>query len=103
MQRVLSAFSKDRKLPFSQKGLAIPNRDKLQMKIKTREAISFSWQQAKKMALQVRKLNLTDSRKEQYPFSETIHSHTAVNSQIFAYLAHGGVGGPDMGAGSGPK
>jgi hypothetical protein len=29
MQRVLSSFSKDRKPPFSQIGLAIPERDKL--------------------------------------------------------------------------
>jgi hypothetical protein len=36
MQRVLSAFSKDRKPPFSQQGLAIPDRDKLQMKIQWR-------------------------------------------------------------------
>ena len=32
MQRVLSSFSKDKKPPFSQIGLAIPERDKLQMK-----------------------------------------------------------------------
>jgi len=29
MQRVLSSFSKDKKPPFSQLGLAIPERDKL--------------------------------------------------------------------------
>jgi hypothetical protein len=33
MQRVLSSFSKDKKPPFSQIGLAIPERDKLQMKV----------------------------------------------------------------------
>jgi len=33
MQRVLSCSSKDKKPPFSQEGLAIPERDKLQMKI----------------------------------------------------------------------
>ena len=32
-----------RKPPFSQEGLAIPERDKLQMKIESRQAISFSW------------------------------------------------------------
>ena len=42
MQRVLSAFSKDGKPPFSQAGLAIPERDKLQMKMESREEISFS-------------------------------------------------------------
>jgi len=66
MQRVLSAFSKDRKPPFSQQGLAIPDRDKLQMKIQSREAVSFSWGQTKKIVTQVRKSDLDDTRKEQY-------------------------------------
>jgi hypothetical protein len=66
MQRVLSAFSKDRKPPFSQQGLAIPDRDKLQMKIQSREAVSFSWGQSKKIVAQVRKSDLDDTRKEQY-------------------------------------
>ena len=46
MQRVLSAFSKDGNPPFSQAGLAIPERDKLQMKIGSRQKVSFSWSQA---------------------------------------------------------
>ena len=62
MQRVLSAFSKG-KPPFSQEGLAIPERDKLQMKIETRKAISFSWQQSKQIAGQVRKLDVDDDVK----------------------------------------
>jgi integrase len=66
MQRVLSAYSKDKKPPFSQMGLSIPDRDKLHMKIESRKAVSFSWQQAKKIALQVRKLEISGSRKEQY-------------------------------------
>ncbi len=66
MQRVLSSFSKDKKPPFSQSGLAIPERDKLQMKIKSREKVSFSWEQTKKIATQVRKLDLDARRKEQY-------------------------------------
>lgn len=66
MQRVLSASSKDRKPPFSQQGLAIPDRDKLQMKIESREAASLSWSQTKKIAEQVRKSNLDDVRKERY-------------------------------------
>src|SRR6266404_3785543 len=66
MQRVLSASSKDKKPPFSQNGLAIPERDKLQMKIKSREKVSFSWEQTKKIAAQVRKLDLDARRKEQY-------------------------------------
>ena len=66
MQRVLSTFSKDRKPPFSQQGLAIPDRDKLQMKIESREAVSLSWEQATGIAAQVRKLELDDVRKGQY-------------------------------------
>jgi integrase len=64
MQRVLSAFSENKKPPFSQEGLTIPERDKLQMKIESREAISFSWQQSKQIAGQVRKLGLDDAVKE---------------------------------------
>jgi hypothetical protein len=43
MQRVLSCSSKDKKPPFSVEDLAIPERDKLQMK--NREAISYSWEE----------------------------------------------------------
>jgi integrase len=66
MQRVLSAFSKDRKPPFSQQGLTIPDRDKLQMKIESREAVSFSWLHAKSIAAHVRTQNWNDERREQY-------------------------------------
>src|SRR5208282_5351938 len=66
MQRVLSCSSRDRKPPFSQEGLAIPERDKLQMKIESRGAISFSWLQAKQIAAGVYKLNVDDARKERY-------------------------------------
>jgi integrase len=66
MQRVLSCSSKDKKPPFSQEGLAIPERDKLQMKIESREAISFSWLQTKQIADQVHKLDVDDTRKKRY-------------------------------------
>ena len=66
MQRVLSCCSNDKKPPFSQEGLAIPERDKLQMKIESREAISFSWSQAKQIAGEVYKLDVDDVLKEQY-------------------------------------
>jgi integrase len=67
MQRVLSAFSKDGKPPFSQAGLAIPERDKLQIKIGSRQRVSFSWVQAQKIAEQVRMLDgLGLARREQY-------------------------------------
>ena len=67
MQRVLSAFSKDKKPPFSQSGLAIPERDKLQMKIKSTQKVSFSWQQAKQIADYIRKMDsLGEARRELY-------------------------------------
>jgi integrase len=66
MQRVLSCSSKDRKPLFSQGGLAIPERDKLHMKIESRGAISFSWLQAKQIAAQVYKLQVDEARKERY-------------------------------------
>jgi integrase len=66
MQRILSCSSKDKKPPFSQEGLAIPERDKLQMKIESRGAVSFSWLQVKQIAAEVYKLDLDDVRKERY-------------------------------------
>jgi integrase len=57
MQRVLSASSKDRKPPFSLKGLVIPERDKLQVRINSRNAVSFSWEQTSQIAAQVHKLD----------------------------------------------
>jgi integrase len=67
MQRILSAFSKDRKPPFSQTGLAIPERDKLQMKINSRHNISFSWAQGVQTSNRVRILDsLGTARREQY-------------------------------------
>ncbi len=67
MQRILSAFSKDKKPPFSQTGLAIPERDKLQMKIRSRHNVSFTWAQAEHIVGHIRKMDtLGDARREQY-------------------------------------
>jgi integrase len=67
MQRVLSCSSKDKKPPFSMLALEIPERDKLQMKIESRKAISFSWDEAKKIAEEVQKLPKLDGiRKQTY-------------------------------------
>ena len=85
MQRVLSAFSKDKKPPFSQRGLSIPERDKLQMKMESREEHSFSWQKSKKVAAQVRKLDLDDRRKEQYAVLFLLASAAGLRcSELFA-------------------
>jgi integrase len=64
MQRVLSCSSKDKKPPFSLEGLAIPERDKLQMKIKSREAISYSWDETMLMVSEIEKLNMDESKKK---------------------------------------
>jgi integrase len=67
MQRVLSASSKSKTVPFSQDGLAIPERDKLQMKINSRKQVSYSWEQTLRIVEQVQKLEtLGEARKEQY-------------------------------------
>jgi integrase len=67
MQRILSAFSKDKKPPFSQRGLEIPERDRLQMLIKSRKKVSYSWSQAQRFADQLRRLpSLGTVRREQY-------------------------------------
>jgi integrase len=68
MQRVLSCSSKDKKPPFGQEGLDIPERDKLRMKIESRETVSFSWEQAKQIAERIFKLDnlLDDARRDRY-------------------------------------
>jgi integrase len=67
MQRVLSSFSKDKKPPFSQLGLAIPERDKLRMRINGRRRVSFSWAQAESIADHVGKTDkLGETRRTQY-------------------------------------
>src|SRR3974390_2616918 len=67
MQRVLSSSSKSKTVPFSQDGLAIPERDKLQMKINSRRHVSYSWEQTLRIVEQVQQLKiLGKARKEQY-------------------------------------
>jgi integrase len=67
MQRVLSCSSKDKTPPFSQQGLAIPQQDALRMKIENRQKVSFSWDDTKRIAEKVQRLeNLDDSRRTQY-------------------------------------
>jgi integrase len=67
MQRVLSAFSKDRRVPFSMAALEIPERDKLAMRIKCRRKVSYSWKQAEQVAAHLRAMDsLGAARAEQY-------------------------------------
>ena len=67
MQRVLSASSKGRKVPFSQDGLAIPERDKLQMSISARKHVSYSWNDALRIVGQLQNVQtLGAARREQF-------------------------------------
>jgi integrase len=67
MQRVLSASSKGQKVPFSQDGLAIPERDKLQMKVKSRTNVSYSWEQTLRIVEQLKSIDsLGQARREKY-------------------------------------
>jgi integrase len=86
MQRVLSCSSKDKKPPFSQEGLAIPEKDKLQMKINSRKAISFSWSDAKRIAKAVQGLDgLDDNRKKSYATAFLLASATGLRcGELFA-------------------
>lgn len=86
MQRVLSSSSKDQRAPFSLRGLAVPERDKLQMKIKSRQKVSFSWQQTKLIAAQVQKLKrLGQARKDQYAMLFILSSAADTRcSELFA-------------------
>jgi len=85
MQRVLSAFSKDKKPPFSQMGLEIPDRDKLEMKIRTRKAVSFSFKHTKQIVRQLERLNLSEKRKRQYGVLFLVASASGLRcSELFA-------------------
>lgn len=67
MQRVLSAFSKDKKPPFSLAALEIPERDKLAMQIKSRRKVSYSWPQAVQIAEHIRTMDgIGAERGQQY-------------------------------------
>ena len=67
MQRVLSASSKSKTVPFSQDGLAIPERDKLQMKINSRKKASYSWDQTLRIVEHVQTMEtIGQARREQY-------------------------------------
>jgi integrase len=67
MQRVLSASCKDQKVPFSQNGLAIPEKYKLKLRIDSRENVSYSWEQTLQIVGQIKAMEtLGAARREQY-------------------------------------
>ncbi|HUC42244.1 MAG TPA: tyrosine-type recombinase/integrase [Candidatus Micrarchaeaceae archaeon] len=86
MQRVLSCSAKDKKPPFSQEGLAIPDKDKLQMKIESRKAISFSWRDSKRIADAVQRLeSLDEARKNAYSTVSILAAATGLRcGELFA-------------------
>lgn len=86
LQRVLSAYSPDGKPPFSQRGLIIPERDRVQMKIQSRKAASFSWPQAQQIIGQVVKLeDLNGAVKIRYAMLFLLASASGLRcSELFA-------------------
>jgi integrase len=86
MQRVLSCCSKDKKPPFSQEGLAIPDKDKLQMKIESRKAVSFSWFESNRIAEYARRAErLDETRRSQYAMLFVLASATGLRcGELFA-------------------
>jgi integrase len=67
MQGVLSALPKNNVPPFSQKGLRMPELDKVQRRVARRRKVSFAWGQAIQIAEHVRSMDgLGDARREQY-------------------------------------
>jgi integrase len=86
MQRVLSCSSKNNIPPFSQRGLAIPQKDKLQMKIRSRKAISFSWADTTRIAKACEGLaDLDDNRKKTYAMAFVLAAATGLRcSELFA-------------------
>jgi integrase len=86
MQRVLSCFSKDRKPPFSLQALEIPEQDKLRMKIESRNAVSFSWEQSKQIAEALRRHEaLDEARKGAYATAFLLAAATGLRcGELFA-------------------
>jgi integrase len=86
MQRVLSCGSKDQKAPFSQQGLRIPAKDKLQMRLESKNAISYSWEQSKKIVQQVRRNKDLKDRRERYANFFTLASASGLRWEELAAL-----------------
>jgi integrase len=89
MQRVLSCSSKDRKPPFSLSGLSVPEKDKLRMRIESRKAVSFSWDDSKRIVRALRKLDaLDDARKNTYGMAFLLAAATGLRcGELFGLRA----------------
>lgn len=85
MQRVLSAFSNDKKPPFSQQALEIPEVDKLKMRLDSRRAVSFSWSDSKRIADAVRKLDVDETRRNSFAIAFILAAATGLRcGELFA-------------------
>lgn len=84
MQRVLSCYL--RKPSFSLRDLEIPAKDKLQMQMDSRDAVSFSWGDAKRIVSAVGELpDLDAGRKRQYATAFILAAATGLRScELFA-------------------
>jgi integrase len=86
MQRVLSCYL-ETSAPFSLKDLRIPEKDKLQMKIESRRAVSFSWAESCLIANAVHELDgLDEDRKARYATTFVLASATGLRFSELAAL-----------------
>jgi len=85
MQRVLSCSSKNKNPPFSLKGLDIPEQDRMDRAITSRNAVSFSWADSKRIANAVGRLsNLDPNGKRRYAAAFLVASATGLRcSELF--------------------
>jgi integrase len=86
LQRVLSCYRDDRKPPFSQQGLAIPEKDKLQMKLASRRKNCFSWEHAQKAAVHIRTLEHIGDRREKFATMVAVDSASGLRWEELAAL-----------------
>jgi hypothetical protein len=85
MQRVVSCASKDQKSPFLLRGLQIPQKDRLHMQIRSRQAVSFSWDEAKRIARAIQKLDsLDETRKKTYSMAVLFGAATAFDAANYS-------------------
>lgn len=81
MQRVLSAFPKNTVPPFSQNKLKVPERDKLQMSLSSRNRVSFTAEESERIAERIGNLDsLGDYRREEYSVLVLIASASGLRS-----------------------
>jgi integrase len=85
MQRVLSCYL-EKDPPFSMRGLDIPRQEKDEMEVAQRDAVSFSWTDANRIAQAVQKLpGLDKGRKSRYAMAFILAAATGLRcSELYA-------------------